>query len=258
MIWVIAGTQDGREIAASLADRFHDRVFVTVVTAYGKELSAHAGLDIRVGRLTEEDMERCIKEKKIGLMIDASHPYAALVSRTARSACRKAGIDYLRYERPEVPLPPYEKLHHAADEEEAAHMAGQWGKRILLTTGSKTLRVFIKAPELQDKELWARVLPLSSVIRACEELGMQARHIIAMQGPFSYAMNRAMIHDLHADTVIMKNSGLIGGSDTKFKAAFDEGSHIIVIDRPPEESGYRSASSKEEIFHCAEVYYGIH
>jgi precorrin-6A/cobalt-precorrin-6A reductase len=258
VIWVIAGTRDGREIAASLADRFPDQVFVTVVTSYGKELSAHEGLEIRVGRFTEEDMVRCIGEKKIGLMIDASHPYAAVVSRTARSACRRAGISYLRYERPEIALPPYEKLYHTSCEEEAARRAGQCGKRILLTTGSKTLPVFVKAAELQGKEIWARVLPLSSVIKECEELGMQARYIIAMQGPFSYAVNRAMIHDLRADTVIMKNSGLIGGSDTKFQAAADEGCHIIVIDRPPAESGFPSASSEEEVLKYTEDYYGIH
>lgn len=45
-------------------------------------------------------------------------------------------------------------------------------------------------------------------------------------------MNLAMIHDYHADVMVTKNSGLIGGSDTKLKAAMDAGISVIVIDKP--------------------------
>ena len=62
------------------------------------------------------------------MILDASHPYAAIVSETARSACKEAGIDYVRFERPEISLPYYDKLYHAKDEFEAAGMAGKLGK----------------------------------------------------------------------------------------------------------------------------------
>lgn len=259
MIWIIAGTQDGREIAAALADRSSSEILVTVVSRYGKQLAQHDGLDIEVGRFTQDDMLRLIHEKGITLILDASHPYAAIVSKTAREACRKAGISYLRYERPEVALPAYDKLYHAENEEAAAEIAGRCGKRILLTTGSKTLKHFILSPFLKGKEIWARVLPVSFVIKGCEELGMQAKYIIAMQGPFSREMNRALIRDIQADAVIMKNSGLIGGSDTKLQAATEEGISVIVIDRPQTESaGTPVIHSKEEVLSYMEAHYGIH
>lgn len=120
MIWIISGTQDGREIGAALADREQSKpegerreILMTVVSQYGKVLAAHKGLDIEVGRFREEDMLRVIREKGISLILDASHPYAAIVSETARAACTKAGIDYVRYERAEIPLPDYDKLYHA-------------------------------------------------------------------------------------------------------------------------------------------------
>ena len=65
-----------------------------------------------------------------------------------------------------------------------------------------------------------------------EELGVSPKYIIAMQGPFSYALNRAMFSEKQVDTIVMKNSGLVGGSDTKLQAAMDLGLHIILIDRP--------------------------
>ena len=51
----------------------------------------------------------------------------------------------------------------------------------------------------------------------CEELGMKAKNILAVQGPFSYEMNMAMIHDYKADVLITKNSGLVGGSDKSLR-----------------------------------------
>lgn len=97
MIWIISGTQDGREIGAALADREQSKpegerreILMTVVSQYGKVLAAHKGLDIEVGRFREEDMLRVIAEKGISLILDASHPYAAIVSETpARPAPRQ-------------------------------------------------------------------------------------------------------------------------------------------------------------------------
>lgn len=266
MIWIISGTQDGREIGAALANRENAKpegsrrkIMMTVVSQYGKVLAAHEGLDIQVGRFTKEDMVRAIREKKISLILDASHPYAAIVSETAYEACKETGIDYVRYERAEIPLPAYDKLHHVPNETEAAELAGKLGKSILLTTGSKTLKTFVEAPALQGKEIWARVLPTSSVIKMCEDLGMKARYILAVQGPFSYEMNRAMIRDYHADVLVTKNSGLIGGSDTKLEAAMAEKIHVIVIDKPKSKlDGAVILGTVPEVIRYMEENYGFY
>lgn len=60
---------------------------------------------------------------------------------------------------------------------------------------------------------------------------MKAKHILAIQGPFSYEMNLAMIRDYKADVMVTKNSGLIKGSDTKLRAAMDAGISVIIIDK---------------------------
>ena len=266
MIWIISGTQDGREIGAELADRemakpeeSRREILMTVVSQYGKVLAAHKGLDIEVGRFKKEDMVRVIKEKGVTLILDASHPYAAVVSETALAASRETGIDYVRYERAEIPLPDYDKLYHAKDEYEAAKLAGILGKSVLLTTGSKTLPVFVHEPSLQDKTIWARVLPVSNVIKMCEDLGMKAKNILAIQGPFSYEMNLAMIRDYHCDVMVTKNSGLIGGSDTKLKAAMDSGISVIVIDKPKADlKGVPVFDTTEGVLKYMEEHYGFH
>lgn len=263
MIWIISGTKDGREIGARLADWMQaqpearrQEILMTVVSQYGKVLAEHTGIDIEVGRFRQEDMERVIREKGITVILDCSHPYAAIVSETARAACREAGIGYVRYERPEIPLPAYDRLLHAKNETEAACLAGKFGESILLTTGSKTLSTFVHAEALQGKELWARVLPTSEVIRMCEELGLRAKYILAIQGPFSYEMNRAMIRDCHADVLVTKNSGLVGGSDTKLAAAMDEGIYVIVIDKPKARlDGVPVFSTQEDVVNYMEEHH---
>ena len=128
-----------------------------------------------------------------------------------------------------------------------------------MTTGSKTLATFVGAKALEGKEIWARVLPTSNVIKMCEDLGMRAKYILALQGPFSYEMNLAMIHDYHADVMVTKNSGLIGGSDTKLKAAMDAGISVIVIDKPKAKlDGAVVFSTVEGVLNYMEEHYGFH
>ena len=149
--------------------------------------------------------------------------------------------------------------YHAKDEFEAAGMAGKLGKSVLLTTGSKTLSAFVHSEALKGKKIWARVLPVSGVIKLCEDLGMKAKHILAIQGPFSYEMNLAMIRDYKADVMVTKNSGLIGGSDTKLRAAMDAGISVIIIDKPAADlSGFPVFSTQQDILDYMEEYYGFH
>ena len=80
--------------------------------------------------------------------------------------------------------------------------------------------------------LVSRVLPTAEVIALCEGLGLSPKQIVAMQGPFSQALNREMFRQYRADVIVTKNSGAIGGTDTKIAAAVELGLPVVVIDRP--------------------------
>lgn len=258
MIWVIAGTLDGRSLAVGIQQYTKLPVLLSVVSQYGAQLAAHEGIEVHEGRLDEEAMKALIKEKGITLLVDASHPYAAVVTATARKAAEASGIEFIRFERREVPLPEYDKLHHVQTEQEAADLSATLGERIYLTTGSKTMHIFSGAESLQEKEVWTRVLPTAEVLHMMEDLGVSPKYTVAMQGPFSYDMNRIMFHDTKADVVVMKNSGLVGGSDTKLKAAMDLGLHIVVIDRPTPAAGATTIESLDEFITLWETRDGIH
>jgi precorrin-6A/cobalt-precorrin-6A reductase len=231
MIFVLAGTKDGREIAAEIASLGYP-VVVSVVSDYGRNLVQEDTLTVSAGPLDAAGLSDLIRQRRIRVVIDASHPYAAGVSRNALTACQACGINYLRYERPAVPLPSYDRLHVVADTAAAAKVAASLGKVLFLTTGSRMLKVFKNEPLLSNHRLIARVLPEPGVLAECLALGFTPRDIVALQGPFSHELNMALFKEYGSEVVVTKNSGKVGGSDSKFSAALALGLELVVIDRP--------------------------
>ena len=236
MIFTAAGTQDGREIVRRLCAAGHD-VAASVVSTYGQQLLAEqeegsrGHLLINDTPLDEAGLHDFFSAHGIHVFVDATHPYAVNVSRNAMAACAAAGIPYIRFERDLTDI-SYENVHLVHSYEEAAETAAHFGKNVFLTTGSRNLERFVKAKPLVSCTLIARVLPTAEVIALCEGLGLTPAQIIAMQGPFSRELNRAMYEKYGADVVVTKNSGTIGGTDAKFQAAADLNLPVIVIDRP--------------------------
>lgn len=231
MILVLAGTLDGRELAAYLAQS-GQQVLVSVVSSYGRSLAELPGISVHTGQLSLDGMKALITVQGITAVVDASHPYAENVSVNAMAACAASHIRYIRYERSEVSVPDYGQLHLTRDAGEAAKIAAGLGKVVFLTTGSRTLQVFKNEPLLQNCRVIARVLPQPDVVNECINLGFSPGDIVAMQGPFSRELNIALFKEFGAEVIITKNSGTIGGADTKLAAAMELGLPIVMIGRP--------------------------
>lgn len=231
MIFVAAGTQDGRELAGALLQAGYD-VTASVVSSYGEKLlKQYPRLIINDKPLDEEALKDYIRQHGVRLFVDASHPYAANVSENAMRACRAAKIPYIRYERASVPV-DYDKAYRVESYEEAANMAARLGATVFLTTGSRNLRTFVLSDTLKGHTVIARILPTAGVLKECEELGLTPKQIVALQGPFSEELNIALYRQYGADVVVTKNSGEIGGTDTKITAAKKLGLPVVLIDRP--------------------------
>lgn len=232
MILVIAGTQDGRELVQKILSMGY-KVAASVVSSYGEKLLANGNdnLVINDKPLTEAELADYLKMHNVTVLVDASHPYAINVSKNAMLAARMTGVPYIRYERAVSRL-NYDKLQLVHSYEEAVKTIAKLGKNVFFTIGSRNLAKFTTAAALKNNVITARVLPSSEVIELCESLGLTPKQIVAMQGPFSTELNKAMFLKYQADVVVTKNSGSIGGTDTKIEAARALALPIVVIDRP--------------------------
>ena len=207
---------------------------VSVVSDVGAEEQGElAGVQVEVGPKEEDGIRAMISDAD--LVIDATHPYAVIVTDNIRRAAEAEGVERLRLLRDESDSEAQggEDILYVKTAQEAANAAYTVGGRVLLTTGSKELGIY--ADILDPELLYPRVLPVVSSIQACEDTGIPHRNIIAVQGPFSEELNRAVMRDYRIDLMITKDSGKAGGFAEKINAARSCGVSIIVIRRPEEE-----------------------
>lgn len=225
---VFSGTTEGRTFSKQLGALGAD-VLVSVATDLGAEEQGSApGVTVRAGRLEPEEMTALLQGAD--LCIDATHPYAVEATKNIRAAAARAGVEYHRLLRAPSPLPEGALVFAGAAE--AARELARTEGNVLLTTGAKELGAF--AP-IAPERCYPRVLPTQEGIAACERAGVPHRNIIAMQGPFSRALNEALIQQFEIRWLVTKDGGAAGGFAEKVQAAQSTGAQLVVLRRPPEQ-----------------------
>ncbi len=231
---VFAGTTEGYALCEFLSEN-RISVYACAATEYGGSLlTKNDFLHVSAGRLKTEDMEELFRKETPEIVLDATHPYAAEVTKNIRTACENAAVRYQRVLRPEG-----EKSGQAVyvDSPEAAaeFLSGTEGN-IFLTTGSKELAKFTVIPDYRER-LFARVLSIPFVIQSCAELGIEGKHLIGMQGPFSTEINEAMLRQFQCSYLVTKDTGFAGGFPEKLEACQRCGVTPVIIGRPLKEEG---------------------
>ena len=229
-IFFIAGTEDGRKLANFLLQDNHE-ITASVVSNYGKKLlEQYPKIKINDKKLNADELEKILREENFDGLIDASHPYAENISQNAIDACKNAEIFYLRYERAETEF-DYKKIFHTENYAQAAKISAQLGKNIFLTVGSRNLKIFLQCEEIKNCNVTARILPTAEVLAECEKI-LSPKNIIAIQGKFSTELNVELFKHAKAEVIVTKNSGEVGGTDTKIAAAEVLNLPVVMIDRP--------------------------
>ncbi|GAB6158358.1 precorrin-6A reductase [Desulfotomaculum varum] len=231
MILVLAGTLEGRE-TAFLLQQAGFMVTATTVTEYGCRLLQQQGLTGTLTGPLDEAALGAILGQGFQLLVDATHPFAEQASRTAMAAARAAGVAYLRLERPRAALPDHPLVYRASDLTATISQALELGKVLFSTLGSKSLASLLAAAASAGARVVARVLPDSEVIRHCCRLGLTPDQIIALQGPCSVELNKALYRQYQAEVVLTKDSGYTGGVPEKIAAALAVGLPVVVWQRP--------------------------
>lgn len=236
-VLLFGGTVEGRTVAEYLNENKIPSM-VCVATEYGENLLPQGEyLELSHERLDEKQMEERMLQMENGLVIDATHPYAQVVTENIETACERTGTAYLRVVRQESRrLEEEETITYVKSIREAVEYLEKTSGNILVTTGSKELSAYTALTDYQER-IYARVLSLVEVVSSCAKLGIEGKHLLCMQGPFSREMNIALIHQFDIAWMVSKESGRAGGFLEKYQAAKETGCRMIVIGRPKEEQG---------------------
>ncbi len=228
MILLLGGTSESLAVADQLTAANLPFV-VSVTTDYGAELAGQHATRVVKQTLTPETVATFIKDHQIKLIIDATHPFARVISTMMITASQSLKVPYIRFER-QTMREAGPDIKVVKDLDAALALLKQRQGPIYLSTGSKTAATF--ARELGVERLHVRVLPTAKVVANLQEAGYQANQIDAIQGPFTERLNVELFARTAAKTVVTKASGRQGGVQEKIKACQELGILCVIIERP--------------------------
>lgn len=167
-----------------------------------------------------------LQQQKITHVIDATHPFAAQMSRNAISACAALGIPLLSMERPAWQATPADQWTHVPDMAAAAEALSPRCQRVFLAIGRKQLAVFACKAGLHHF-----VLRVIDPPDAALPLPDASYELLIARGPFHLDDELALLQRHAVDCIVSKNAG---GADTyaKIEAARELGIPVIMVDRP--------------------------
>ncbi len=233
-ILLFGGTTEGRELA-ELLETLKKSTLVCVATTYGEQLLTETeNVRVHMGRLDIAEMQALFEAEKPRIVLDATHPYAVVVSENIRVACENAGVRYLRVVRESAQTD--ENVRWFETMEDLISWLNTREEVVFSSMGAKEAAPLSQVKDFETR-VWVRVLPLMDSLQKCLDAGYPPKHIICMQGPFSQEVNEAMFRASGAGILVTKESGKAGGFEEKLSAAAACGMETAVLGRPKVESG---------------------
>lgn len=256
-VWLIGGTSESSQLAQALSAQNVPYV-VTITTAKAQTLYSPT-TQVVVGKLTLKAMPGFIRERQIGCILDASHPFACDISRQAMLVAASLKKAYLRYERPTLQAAQNQAL---AAQNHSSVMVVESIEAILASEMLRNQRVFfalgyrnlLRFSHLHPTaKLFARILPSATALAGATAAGFTAEQIIALRPPISLALEKALWQQWNISVVVAKASGQPSGEAIKRQAAAALGIQLVLLGRPPMSYPNCTSSIGEAIKFCVET-----
>jgi precorrin-6A/cobalt-precorrin-6A reductase len=226
-ILILGGTTEARQLAGRLAGR--TGLEITLSLAGRTAMPAVQPVPVRIGGFGGSDgLAKYLVGERIDALIDATHPFANVISANAVEAARRSGVPSIALRRPPWIAVPGDRWIEVSDVGEAVRAIGQTPRRVFVALGRNELKPFRDAP--QHYYLIRSVDPVDPPLRL-PHVGY-----VTGRGPFSEADDRELMVEHRIDVVVAKNSG---GTATygKIAAARARGIDVIMLRRPATPDG---------------------
>jgi precorrin-6A/cobalt-precorrin-6A reductase len=171
-----------------------------------------------------EGLQAYLLKHRIDAVIDATHPFAAQMSRHAVAACRALEVPIAGFSRAAWVEQPGDRWTRVQDMAAAVQALGARPRRVFLTVGGVQLGAFAQAP-------WHWYL-----VRTIDPpVGLHVQRLILARGPFAVEAEIALMQAERIDILVTKNSGGAATS-AKIEAARALGVEVVIVDRPAPEA----------------------
>ena len=157
-VWILSGTSDGPVIANRLLELNYS-VFASVLTyKAGQAYIENPKLHIITGKLNNKDeVINFINKNKITCVVDATHPFAVIISKNLNNACKEINIPLLLFERKSL-INNTNKFFYIDDLKDLNNVDIE-NKNILLAIGSRFLNDTASYYMNCKANVFTRVLP---------------------------------------------------------------------------------------------------
>jgi precorrin-6A/cobalt-precorrin-6A reductase len=219
-ILVLGGTAEARQLATALVTQGVD-----VISSLAGRVSTPnipAGR-VRVGGFGGAGgLANFLRREHASAVVDATHPFAARITKNVVDAASITGTPLIRLERPGWGEHPHAKRWTWVSDSAAARAAADSACRPFLTTGRQSLLDFAA---WADRDVLVRLVDLPATSLP------QRWNVILSRGPYSYEDEHAILTEHAIDAILTKDSG---GTHTvaKLDAADDLGIPVVIIARP--------------------------
>ena len=219
-ILLLGGTTEASLLARALADAGLNAVF-----SYAGRTADPVGqpLPQRIGGFGGvEGLRTYLVQEKISHVVDATHPFAAQMSRNAVEAAG-SDIPLIALQRLPWAAGPEDRWTTVADMQGAVDALPKAATRVFLAIGRQHIDAFAGAP--QHHYL------LRLVDQPTTPVALPNAEIVISRGPFRVEDDLDLLRQHHVQTIVAKNSGGVGAR-AKIDAARVLGLPVIMIDRP--------------------------
>lgn len=236
---LLGGTGDALKLARQL--RAND---VYSLAGLGK-IPGDLRCEVRVGGFGGSDgLARYIEAEHIGLIVDATHPYAAQISANAATASKRSGVPCWALRRPAWE-PKAGDDWRFVDGWEALISEMAAFARPLFTLGRAPLS---RLDEIPEHQYWT--------IRCLDDHpGNERSRVIGARGPFTLDGERALFDQCQFDVIISKNSGG-AATEAKLEVARERGMPVIMLQRPALPDADRSFDTPDSLLAALEALRG--
>ena len=231
---ILGGTGEAVRLAQQLAVA----VEIDVVTSLAGRTRRPAPVpgEVRVGGFGGVDgLQAYLAEQKFDSVVDATHPYAAQISRHAAQACDALSIPRLQLWRPAWQAVEGDRWTEVENMVAAVEAVGKLmtdkAGTALVTTGHKELHCF---RSLTDVHFGIRLVEPPT-----EPLPLAHYELILSKGPFSEQDEQALFRRFNVSLLISKNSGS-AATYAKIRTARELGVPVVMVQRPLPEPGPRA------------------